>query len=167
MTGSRSFSRVNDHPHGGCHEFYRQRRGKAGARRTPVFAGETGCLEPGLKNPIHWQNCAYFLAGLLLALMLTGCGQTNGTSSPQPGQTAAQAEFKGKHLPKENQPQGGRFPYAPGEVLVKFNPEVEAQTIAEIRTELKLQTIQKFSSPNLFLMKITDSTSIETMIKPS
>ena len=113
----------------------------------------------------HWQNSAYGIAGLLLILMSAGCGQTNETSGPQPGQTAAQAGFAGKHQPEETQPKGGQFPYAPDEVLVKFNPEVEARTIAEIRTELKLQTIQKFSSPNLFLMKITDGASVETVIK--
>jgi hypothetical protein len=113
----------------------------------------------------HWQNSAYCLAGLLLIMILTGCGQTNGTSSPQPGQTEAQADFKGKQQPKEVQPQGRQFPYAPDEVLVKFKPEVDAGTIAEIRTELKLETIHKFSSPNLFLMKITDGATVEATIE--
>ncbi|MBW2518453.1 MAG: hypothetical protein JRE88_16840 [Deltaproteobacteria bacterium] len=118
-----------------------------------------------LFSQIDWQNSAHRIAALLLILILAGCGQTNETSGPQPGQTAAQAEFTGKHQLEEAQPQGGQFPYAPDEVLVKFKPEVDARTIADIRTELKLETIQKFSSPNLFLMKITDGTSVETIIK--
>ena len=50
----------------------------------------------------HWQNSAYGIAGLLLILMSAGCGQTNETSGPQPGQTAAQAGFTGKHQPEES-----------------------------------------------------------------
>jgi hypothetical protein len=105
------------------------------------------------------------MASLLLILILTGCGQTNEISGPQPGKTAAQAEFTGPHQPAGLKSQERQFPYAPDEVLVKFNPEVDAGTIAAIRAELKLKTIQEFSSPNLFLMEITDGTSFETMIK--
>jgi hypothetical protein len=114
---------------------------------------------------IDWKNSAHRIAASLLILILTGCGQTNETGGRQPGQTAAQAEFTGKHQLKEVQPQEDRFQYAPDEVLVKFKPEVDARSIADIRTELKLETIQKFSSPNLFLMKITDGTSVEKLIK--
>jgi hypothetical protein len=118
-----------------------------------------------LFGQIEWQNSAYRIAALLLILILPGCGQTNETSGLQAGQTAAQAEFTGKHQLEEVQPQGNLFPYVADQVLVKFKPEVDERTIADIRTELKLETIQKFSSPNLFLMKITDGTSVETVIK--
>jgi hypothetical protein len=114
---------------------------------------------------IDWQNCAYCLSSLLLILILSGCGQTNETGGPQPGQTAAQSEFTGKHQPKEMPTHGSPFPYAPDEVLVKFKPEVDAKTITKIQKVLKLELIQKFSSPNLFLMKITDDASVETIIK--
>jgi hypothetical protein len=100
----------------------------------------------------------------LLILILPGCGPTCETSGPQPGQTAAQAEFTGKPQPEAAQPQGGQLPYAPDEVLVKFKPEVDAETITAIRKALKLETIQNFSNPNLFLMKITDRASVETII---
>ena len=118
-----------------------------------------------LFGQIDWQTSATRIAAIFLILILTGCGQPIETSGTQAGQTAAQAEFTGKHQTEEAQPQGGPFPYAPDEVLVKFKPEVDARTIADIRTELKLETIQKFSSPNLFLMKITDGASVETIIK--
>ena len=34
-----------------------------------------------------------------------------------------------------------------------------------IQAELKLEKIREFRSPNLFLMKITDGTSVEAMIE--
>ena len=116
---------------------------------------------------IHQQNSANCIAGLLLILILTGCGQTKEISGPQPGKTAAQAEFTGKSKsqPKDAQPQGPRFPYVPDEVLVKFKPEANTETITRILNKLKLETIHRYSSPNLFLMKITDGASVETTIK--
>jgi hypothetical protein len=111
------------------------------------------------------KNSAYCLAGLWLIVLLGACGQTTETSSAQLRKTKAQAEFTGVQSPAQTQTQGRQFPYAPDEVMVKFKAAVKAKTIAEIRTELKLETIQKFTSPNLFLMKITDGTSVETIIK--
>ena len=165
MTGSSLFGRVIDQPYSRWLGFYRQRREKAGTRSVPVVAGETGRAAPDLQNPIHWPNSACCIAGLLLILILSACGPANETGGPQRGQTAAQAEFPGKHPAKQALPQGGRFPYAPDEVLVKFKTEVDARTINEILKALKLEMIQKFSSPNLFLMKIADGASVETIIK--
>ena len=136
-----------------------------GARGAPVVAGETGCEASGLLYPSYWQNSASCIAGLLLILILSGCEPVNKTSGPQPGQTAAKTAFTGKHQPKETLTQGSQFPYAPDEVLVKFKPEVDVGTITEIQKALKLEMIQKFSSPNLFLMKITDGASVEMIIK--
>jgi len=111
------------------------------------------------------QKSAYCIIGLWLILVFTACGQTADTGGLQPGQTEARPEFTGARQPAQTQPQGHQFPYAPDQVLVKFKPAVDARTIAEIRTELKLETIQKFKSPNLFLMKITDGAAVETIIK--
>ena len=63
------------------------------------------------------------------------------------------------------QPENQRQTYVADEVLVKFNPGTDAETIERIRSALKLETIRKFSSPNLFLMKITDGSSVESIIE--
>lgn len=118
-----------------------------------------------LLGPIRMQKSAYSITGLWLILVLTACGQTADTGGLQPAQTEARPEFAGARQPAQTQPQGHQFPFAPDQVLVKFKPAVDATTIAEIRTELKLETIQKFKSPNLFLMKITEGASVETVIK--
>jgi hypothetical protein len=104
-------------------------------------------------------------AGLFLISFLICCGQTAETGSPQSGKTETQSQVKGVGQSTMSQPEGQRFPYTPDEVLVKFKPETDATTIARIQSELKLETIQKLSSPNLFLMKITDGASVETTIK--
>ena len=63
-----------------------------------------------------------------------------------------------------SQPQGQPRQYVPHEVLVKFNSDTDLQTIARIQEQMKLETIRKFRSPNLFLMKITDGTAVEAVI---
>ncbi len=104
-------------------------------------------------------------AGLILTLFLACCGQTAETGAPQPGKTEEQPRIKGAQQSTMPQPASQRFPFLPDQVLVKFKPETDAKTIAQIQSELKLETIQKFSSPNLFLMKIADGATVESTIK--
>ena len=55
--------------------------------------------------------------------------------------------------------------YVRNEIFVKFNSNTNPETIKRIQTEFKLETIQEFRSPNLFLMKITDGATVEATIK--
>ncbi len=63
------------------------------------------------------------------------------------------------------QPQTQQHEYVPHEVLVKFNPDANPETITRIQAELKLEKVREFRSPNLFLMKITDGSSVEAIIE--
>jgi hypothetical protein len=51
--------------------------------------------------------------------------------------------------------------YVPGQILVKFRPETNDQTIEAIQEALRLKTIKVVSSPSLYLMKILDGSSVE------
>ena len=95
-------------------------------------------------------------AGLILFILPLACNGQNNNNS-----------LKSKHKIIEPNRQGAdRAPqYVPQEVLVKFNPDTDPQTIARIQVELKLEKVREFHSPNLFLMKITDGTSVEVIIK--
>ncbi len=103
--------------------------------------------------------------GLVFAFYLACCGQTAENIDPQTGQTQPQPEAKGTQPATIQQPRGQKFLHAPDEVLVKFKPETDAKTIINIQTELKLETVHKFSSPHLYLMKITDGASVEAIIE--
>jgi len=104
--------------------------------------------------------------GLFIILLLACGGQTGNSSNnnPQPGQKEASGA-KRTGQTGISQPQGQRQPYVLNEVLVKFKPGVDADAIERIRAALYLETIRKFSSPNLFLMKITDGSSVEAVIE--
>jgi hypothetical protein len=105
--------------------------------------------------------------GLFIILVLA-CGRQSGNSSnsnPQLEQKAAESGVKHTGQTGISQPQGQQQPYVLDEVLVKFKPGTDADAIERIRVALNLETIRKFSSPNLFLMKITDGSSVDAVIE--
>ena len=107
------------------------------------------------------------LTGLFIILVMACGGQTGNSSNsnPQLGQKSTESEIKRTGVTGISQPEGQRHPYVLDEVLVKFKPGTDAETIERIRAALKLETMRKFSSPNLFLMKITDGSPVEAVIE--
>ena len=55
--------------------------------------------------------------------------------------------------------------YVTDQIIVKFAKETDPKTISVIQKELHLETLRTFSSPNLFLMKITDNTPVKDIQK--
>ena len=55
--------------------------------------------------------------------------------------------------------------YVGDEIIVKFVNGTDPKTISVIQKELRLETLRTFSSPNLFLMKITDNTPVQDIMK--
>ncbi len=106
-----------------------------------------------------------FAALIFLILPLACDGQNNYNLKSDHKTTESdtkKADTVGKTLPQAQQHK-----YVPDEVLVQFNPDIDPETIARIQTELSLETAREFRSPNLFLMKITDGSSVEAIIEKS
>ncbi len=55
--------------------------------------------------------------------------------------------------------------YVKDQIIVKFAKGTDPKIISAIQKKLHLETLRTFTSPNLFLMKITDQTSVKNMIK--
>lgn len=104
------------------------------------------------------------LTGLFIVLVLA-CGGQKSIGNSRPEQKTAESGIGHTGRGGISQPEAQRQPYALDEVLVKFNPGTDAEIIERIRSALKLETIRKFSSPNLFLMKITDGSSVASIIE--
>ena len=51
------------------------------------------------------------------------------------------------------------------EILVRFKPGTKTSTIKTIQEKLSLVTVRTLNVPDLYLMKITDETSVEVIIK--
>ncbi len=109
-------------------------------------------------------NGVRLFTGLFIILVMA-CGGQIGNSSPQPEQKPAESGIKRTGQTGVSQPEGQQHPYVLDEVLVKFKPGTGAETIEHIRAALKLETMRKFTSPNLFLMKITDGSPVEAVIE--
>ena len=110
---------------------------------------------------------AGLFSGLIIILVLA-CGAQTGSSNhnnQQLEQKSSESEIKRTGQTGISQPEDKQQPYVLDEVLVKFKPGTDADTIARIRAALNLKTMRKFSSPNLFLMKITDGSRVEAVIK--
>ena len=105
------------------------------------------------------------LTGLLLILIIACDGSKINESRFQAEQKPAEPHVKHMSQTGISPPDGQQGAYVSNEVLVKFKPETGAETIARIQAEMQLETVRKFSSPNLFLMKITDGSSVETIIQ--
>jgi len=109
---------------------------------------------------------AGLFSGLIIILVLA-CGAQTGNSnntSPQLEQKSSESDIKHTGQSGISQLEDEQQSHVLDEVLVKFEPDTDADTIARIRTALNLEIMRKFSSPNLFLMKITDGSSVETVI---
>jgi len=104
-------------------------------------------------------------AGLIFFILPIACNGQNDNNSLKSKDIISKSKIKSADQTGISQPQGHPQQYVPHEVLVKFNPDTNPETITRIQTELKLEKVREFRSPNLFLMKITDGTSVEAIIE--
>ena len=104
-------------------------------------------------------------AGLFFFILPLACNGQNSNNNLKSENKTVESKMRSADQAGISQPQGQPRQYVPHEVLVKFNPETDSQTVARIQAELKLETIRRFRSPNLFLMKITDGATVEAVIK--
>ena len=101
---------------------------------------------------------------VVLVLLVPGAcnkpeGQQKLTYPPREIRTAERNEPKLK-------PAGGESKnYVPGEIMVKFHAGTSQETIQEIMKELHLETIRVVSKPDLYLMKIVDGSSVESVLE--
>jgi hypothetical protein len=101
----------------------------------------------------------------LFIITVLACGGKIGSGNPQPGQKASESGIKRTAQTEFLQPEGRQQTHVFDQILVKFKSAADADTIERIRAALNLKTMRKFSSPNLFLMKITDGSPVEAVIE--
>ena len=103
--------------------------------------------------------------GLIFFILPLACNGQNGNNNLKSENKTVESQIKRADQTGISQPQSQPQQYVPHEVLVKFNPDTDLQTIARIQEQMKLETIRKFRSPNLFLMKITRGATVEAIIE--
>ena len=105
------------------------------------------------------------LACLIIFLLTTSCvdprKEIEDKSSPQ----RQMVEVQKNEEPTSTLPGKERKKYKPGEVIVKFRDGTDQQSIEAIQKELHLKTIRVGSKPHLYLMKILDDSSVESVLE--
>jgi len=90
---------------------------------------------------------------------LTANTQKNLKNKPQSGDiyTREHKELTPLRTKKKN--------YVRGQILVKFKDGMDEHAIENIQRELSLKTIRVVHAPNLYLMKILNGSSVETIME--
>jgi hypothetical protein len=122
---------------------------------------KTKQIRKRMSKSLRYSLCA----GLFFFILPLACNGQNSNNDLKSKNKTTEFNIRSADQAGISQPQGQPHQYVRHEVLVKFNPDTDPQTIARIQAELKLETIRKFRNPNLFLMKITDGATVEAMLK--
>ena len=102
---------------------------------------------------------------MILSFVILSCTSSTVTSEktlknkPQSGDiyTREHKELTPLRTEKKN--------YVRGQILVKFRDGTDEQAIENIQRELSLKTIRVVHAPNLYLMKILNGSSVESVMK--
>ncbi len=102
---------------------------------------------------------------LIMLLFVISCSGQNMEPNEEFSRHSQAAKTKSqeqqKLAPVEKKSKG----YVSGEILIKFKDSTSAQAIKTIQRELHLKTIRLVYKPNLYLMKILDGSSVESVIE--
>ena len=103
---------------------------------------------------------------VIVILFLTiSCGDRH-LQEQEKGALHPQAiEIQGGEQPKLSPAGGETKNYVAGEILVKFRDGTTDQMKEALQRELHLETIRVISKPNLYLMKIRDDSSVESVME--
>jgi hypothetical protein len=74
-------------------------------------------------------------------------------------------EIQASDQPKLSPAGGETKNYVPGEILVKFRDGTTDQAKEAIQRKVHLETIRLISKPNLYLMRIRDGSSVESVME--
>ena len=111
------------------------------------------------------MTCRGALKFLLILFALVACvtegRETLEVREKSSGTTEAQVT-----KPRQNGPEQEKIhAYVVDEILVKFVDGTSEETIEAIQEEVHLKTIRIVSRPNLYLMRITDGSTVEGVMK--
>ncbi len=102
---------------------------------------------------------------LVIFLLTISCADGHLESQEKAASHPQAIEIQGSDQPKLSPAGGETKNYVPGEILVKFRDGTIVQAKEAIQKEVHLETIRLISKPNLYLMKILDGSSVESVIE--
>jgi Fervidolysin N-terminal prodomain len=111
------------------------------------------------------MRCASTIQLLVILIISTSCGTQHQEAQDKLQPHPQAIEIQGNNQPKLSPAGGETKSYVPGEILVKFRDGTTDQTKESTQKEVHLETIRIVSKPNLYLLKILDGSSVESVIE--
>lgn len=111
------------------------------------------------------SNNTIIIQLLVILFLAISCADRHPEAQEKAASHPQAIEIHGSDQPKLSPVGGETKNYVPGEILVKFRDGTKEKAIEAIKTDLHLETIRIVSKPNLYLMKILDRSSVETVLE--
>jgi hypothetical protein len=109
------------------------------------------------------------LGGILLLTaifpMVGACGAQERQGARAAGEMPTLQAADPAPYPMSSDGAADVLPSAPGQVLVQFRDGVGAEEVGRIESETGLRTLKVVSAPRLYLMQITDGSTVEGMLR--
>jgi hypothetical protein len=102
---------------------------------------------------------------LVIFLLIISCADRHLEEQEKEASHPRAIEIQGSEQPKLSPAGGETKNYVPGEILVKFRDGTTDQKREALKKEVHLETIRIISKPNLYLMKILDGSSVESVME--
>lgn len=102
---------------------------------------------------------------LIMLIFVISCVGQNVEPKEKLSHNSKVTKTRPQKLQKMTRMEGKRKEHAPGEIIVKFKDGTDYQVIKNIQGELHLETIRLVYKPSLYLMKILDGSSVESVIE--
>jgi hypothetical protein len=105
------------------------------------------------------------VACLVTVCLATACADRSRTAGDAAEESIPVSEEKRKAAAEGTSETDGQMRYMPGEVLVKFTPEMDTEKIETLVERLRLEVVRVVSSPDLYLLRILDEASVEEVVE--
>lgn len=102
---------------------------------------------------------------LVIFFLAISCADRHPEAQEKAASHPQAVEIQGSDQPKLSPAGGETKNYVPGEILVKFRDGTTDQMKEAIQKKVHLETIRLISKPNLYLMKILDGSSVESVME--
>jgi hypothetical protein len=102
---------------------------------------------------------------LVIFLLTISCADRHPEAQEKAASHPQAIEIQGGDQPRLSPAGGETKNYVAGEILVKFRDDTSDQMKEAIQKEIHLETIRLVSKPNLYLMRILDGSSVESVME--
>ena len=111
------------------------------------------------------MNRGSIIRFLFIFILTISCACRNPEGKEKLAHPPREIKTAERDQPKLRPPGGESKNYVPGEIMVKFHEGINEKAIQAIKRDLQLETIRIVSATNLYLMKIMDGSSVESVLE--